>query len=141
MLLSSKGVSDCEDIAKKIIPLLKNFNIVCFYGEMGAGKTTIIQSVAKFLGVEGRVLSPTFILLRRHRILNKGFFYHADLYRLNGVDEVGTLGIEEIWQNPNNLVMIEWPEIIENLLPQPRLEVRIKKISENEREITINELT
>lgn len=115
-------------IADKISP-----RILCLYGDLGSGKTTFIQGLARGLGIKKRILSPTFIMMREY-----GNFYHVDLYRVEGEKDVEGLGLSEIWSDPENIVAIEWPEKIKKILPQKRMEIYFEYLNENERRITIS---
>lgn len=112
--------------------------IIALSGELGTGKTTFIQGFARSLGIKEKIISPTFILIRQHKIPKTNrTLYHIDLYRLEKTPEVKELGLEEIWSNPKNIVLIEWAEKIENLLPQNTLSIKIKKGKGNIRYITV----
>lgn len=119
-------------------------NVVCFYGEMGAGKTILVQALARELGVKKRVISPTFILMRNYplnfafKILNfkLNVLWHVDLYRLDYPNQVKKLGLEEIMADRNNLVLIEWAEKLGGLLPKKRDEINLKITAETTRKIT-----
>lgn len=115
--------------------------VLALYGELGSGKTTFVQGLAKGLGIKKRILSPTFVLIRSYPLLKAGFFYHIDLYRLGSVKEAQDLGLEEIWENPQNIVAIEWAEKIQEILPKKRTAIFFKYSRlENTREIHINTL-
>ncbi len=134
MKVKTASFKETQKTGEGIGENLKNGGIVCLYGDMGAGKTTLTQGIAKGLGVKQNIISPTFILMRRYEV-GDNFLYHIDLYRLNDLEEARGLGIDEILANPKNIVIIEWPEKIESRLPRQRIEVKLTGISENEREI------
>lgn len=117
--------------------LAKKFStgIIALIGEIGTGKTTFVQGFAKGLGIKEKIISPTFVLIRQHKIPSKGILFHIDLYRLDMVD-TKSLGIEDFWSNPDNYVLIEWGEKIENILPKETTRIDIKKDA-NKRIITI----
>lgn len=100
-------------------------DVVALYGELGAGKTTLVQGIAKGLGITKRITSPTFIIVRTYRLQNHdaNFFYHIDLYRLESERELQGLGIEEIISDPKNIVAIEWAEKMFGLLPKKRWDI------------------
>ena len=111
-------------------------NIIALIGELGAGKTTFTQGFAKGLGIKDRIISPTFVLVRQHKIPNsKGIFYHIDLYRLENPKDLKELGITEFWSNPENIVLIEWAEKIKASLPKNTIWISFKSMSSNQREI------
>lgn len=139
MLTKTASKEETQKVGEGIAKNIKNGGIVCLYGDLGAGKTTLTQGIARGLGIKKTVISPTFILMRRYDLKNR-FLYHIDLYRLNSLEEVRGLGIEEITGDPKNIVIIEWPEKIQSSLPRPRREVRLKNISETEREIVYETL-
>lgn len=99
-------------------------NIFAFYGKMGAGKTTFIKAICKALGVKDNVNSPTFTLINEYSS-NRGFpIYHFDFYRINKLSEAYDIGAEEYFAG-NGLCLIEWPEKIEEILPEDVIKVTI----------------
>ncbi|HDP74949.1 MAG TPA: tRNA (adenosine(37)-N6)-threonylcarbamoyltransferase complex ATPase subunit type 1 TsaE [Bacteroidales bacterium] len=106
-----------EDVARQIISATKGKNITCFYGTMGAGKTTLIRAICKVLGVADMVTSPTFALVNEYTSANGTPIYHFDFYRIKRIDEVYDFGYEEYFYNPDALCLVEWPELIEQILP------------------------
>lgn len=107
--------------------------ILCLYGELGSGKTTFLQGLAKGWGVKKRVTSPTFVFMKQYQPL----FYHVDLYRVEKVKEAKGLGLEEIFNNPEAIVVIEWAERIKSILPKKRIDFCFNYVSEQERKIII----
>ena len=99
--------------------------VYCLYGDLGSGKTTFTQGFAKGCGITSRLLSPTFIIVRRYEIPNtQGFLYHMDLYRLHTMQQLRDIGLEEILSDQKSCVIIEWAEKLEALLPKARTEVK-----------------
>ena len=93
--------------------------ILALQGDLGAGKTTFTQGFMKGLGFKKRVASPTFILMRRHKIVgNFSNVFHIDAYRLKKPEQFGVLGLDEILKDPRNIVLIEWPEQAGKLIPK-----------------------
>jgi len=92
-------------------------------GELGGGKTTFLQGLARELRIKEKITSPTFVLMRRFQIKGTSFenFYHLDCYRLEGPKEVLALGFKEIVFDPKNIVAVEWSEKIESILPKDRI--------------------
>lgn len=121
------------DFAGKIEP----GTVVCMFGDLGSGKTTFVQGFAKFFQIE-KIVSPTFVLMRRYKIniFGYNYFYHFDLYRLNNIEEINLLGISELMQEKDNLIVIEWAEKLNGNLPKKRLDVNFTFLSENQRKIT-----
>lgn len=126
----TKTAQETRNYGKKLAEKIKNGGVVCLYGDLGAGKTTLVQGIAKGLGIKQKITSPTFVIMRQYSNL-----YHLDLYRLNSFEEIKILGVEEIWQNKNNILVIEWPEKIEKILPKNRLVIYLKLLENNTHEI------
>ncbi len=115
-----------------------SFNSICLYGALGAGKTTFTQGFARGLGIGTRLLSPTFIIVRRYSIpKNSRMFYHMDLYRVEGQEALEALGIDEIFAYPDALVVVEWAEKLGDLLPDKRIEVHLSVQNDGKHQITI----
>lgn len=121
----------------KVMAKKRQGNIIALFGDLGAGKTTFVQGFAKGLGIKDKIISPTFVLIRQHK-LKKGFLYHIDLYRLEDNLSIKELGIDEIISNPNNLVLIEWAEKMEKNLPKNAIKINLKKLEGDKRLITIS---
>lgn len=110
--------------------------IICLWGELGSGKTTFTQGFARGLGITSRLLSPTFIIVRRYQIPHKnGFLYHLDLYRMKEPKDVSSVGFEEMVADPNSVVVIEWPERLGTLLPEKRLDIHFGVLPNGDHEI------
>jgi tRNA threonylcarbamoyladenosine biosynthesis protein TsaE len=101
--------------------------IVCLTGELGSGKTTFVQGFARGLKVtSSRLLSPTFIIVRRYEILNsEHYFAHVDLYRLHNESQLRGLGLEDLLADPQCYMAIEWPERLGSFLPEKRLDISL----------------
>ncbi len=103
-------------VAKEVLSLLDvsedRATVVAFYGELGAGKTTLVQAIATELGVEELVTSPTFVIAKWYRTTVGNFYtlVHIDAYRIEKEEELSTLGFDKLLREPKALVVIEWPE-------------------------------
>lgn len=106
--------------------------VVCLWGDLGAGKTQLAKGVARGLGISGHVTSPTFTLINEYQ--GRLPLYHMDLYRLGDVDEAYDLGVEEYFFG-RGISLVEWPERIEELLPEERLDLRLVKLEEDRRRL------
>ena len=130
-----------EKLAKKIIDsgLQKTAVVLGLSGNLGGGKTTFMQGFAKGLGVNEKILSPTYVIQKRFEIKNifKNF-YHIDCYRINEPEEILELDFKKIISNPENIVAVEWPEKIKKFLPKNIITIDFKFINENQREIIVN---
>ena len=109
--------------------------VLALTGELGSGKTTFVQGFAKGLGIKQRIISPTFILMRKYG----NNFYHIDLYRLeeNIENEVKNLGVEDIWKDPKNIVIIEWAEKIKKIIPKNVKWIRFENLGTDNRKIIV----
>ena len=121
--------------------------VLALAGDLGAGKTTFVQGVARFLGIEQTIASPTFILMKRYEIQEEQAtslglgglcnLYHFDCYRLDFSQDILDLGWKEIISTDGNLILVEWAEKIKDILPPDTVWVRMESRSENEREIVV----
>ncbi len=108
-------------------------------GNLGAGKTTFTQHLAKHLNIEEKITSPTFVLMKRYPI-NFGQFknlFHIDAYRIEDISEILILNLTEIFADKKNLVLVEWPEKISEALPKEKIQISFE-IDEEDREISIS---
>ncbi|MBQ5831340.1 MAG: tRNA (adenosine(37)-N6)-threonylcarbamoyltransferase complex ATPase subunit type 1 TsaE [Alistipes sp.] len=117
------SLSELERVAEEILSLIGERRVVLLRGGMGAGKTTLVSRIASKLGAEDTVTSPTFALVNQYEG-REGTIYHFDFYRINRVEEVFDLGYEEYFYS-GELCFVEWPEMVEGLLPEDAMEVRI----------------
>lgn len=109
--------------AKQFVDQMGDSKVFAFYGEMGAGKTTLIKEICKALGVEENITSPTFALVNEY-IAGEGYIYHFDCYRLNDIDEALNIGAEDYFYS-GHICFIEWPERIEKILPDDTVYISI----------------
>jgi len=134
-------------LAEKILTERRTENdalVLALYGDLGSGKTIFAQAFAEVLGVKERVKSPTFIIFRKSKVADKkwrekGFenFYHFDVYRIHSEKEILNLGWEEIISNPENIVLVEWADKIENILPKNCVKINFKHLKGDKREMEI----
>ncbi|MDR2293214.1 MAG: tRNA (adenosine(37)-N6)-threonylcarbamoyltransferase complex ATPase subunit type 1 TsaE [Prevotellaceae bacterium] len=124
------------DAVKILLAEIANKNIIAFYGKMGAGKTTMIKELCRQINVTDNVSSPTFALVNEYHCADGKPVFHFDFYRINKIDEAYDLGYEEYFYS-NNLCLIEWPEKIEQLLPDDAVTVKIKEIAEGKRIVSV----
>ena len=120
------GIQELPKAATSLLPLIKKSAVVALYGKMGVGKTTLIKELCLQLGVGNVVNSPTFSLVNEYQTESGGIIYHFDFYRINKIEEVYDFGYEEYFYS-GNLCLIEWPELIEPLLPNDTLKLRIEE--------------
>jgi tRNA threonylcarbamoyladenosine biosynthesis protein TsaE len=113
--------------------------VFLFYGSMGAGKTTFIRAICEELGVEESVNSPTFAIVNEYRSGEGDPIYHFDFYRINKEEEAYDFGYEDYFYS-GELCFVEWPEKIENLLPEDAVTVSITEQPDGTREVVVGEL-
>ncbi len=133
-------INNIEEIDKKaneFIELTGDYKKYAFYGKMGSGKTTFIKAICKNLGIDENVVnSPTFTIINEYIGKNDLKVYHIDLYRIKVIEELYNIGIEEYLYSDEAYVFIEWPEIIENILDNNTLRIKIEEITEGVRKIS-----
>jgi tRNA threonylcarbamoyladenosine biosynthesis protein TsaE len=122
--------------AKKILDYTSGRKLLAFYGQMGAGKTTIIKAVCGILGAEDIVSSPTFTLVNEYKTVKGDSLYHIDFYRIKKKEEVFDFGIEEYFASGSYCLM-EWPELIEDILPPETVRIRIVVDDKEQRSLYI----
>jgi len=130
-----------EILAQEILKdnIKKTALLLGLEGDLGGGKTTFLQGFAKGLGIKEKILSPTFVILKRFKIQDSRFenFYHIDCYRIKKPKEILGLKFKEIINNPKNIVVIEWSDRIRQILPKDTPILKFKFIDKNQREILI----
>ena len=127
MRIESTSLENLDEVSQQIISKLDQHKVLLFYGEMGAGKTTLIKNMCKLLGVIGEVNSPTFALVNEYEIKGKKeLIFHFDFYRLEDEEEAMDMGYEEYFYS-DNFCFVEWPEKIPNLLPEGYLSIKIEQ--------------
>ena len=132
-------VGDLERAAAEFASQIGERRIFTFYGEMGAGKTTFIKALCKALGIEDIVNSPTFALVNEYRSDTTGeLVYHFDFYRINKIEEVYDMGYEDYFYS-GAVCLIEWPELVEDLLPEDAVRVEIVENADGSRTLTLPE--
>ncbi len=131
---------EAGDFCATLSPRPKDATVVTLSGELGAGKTTFVQGIAKALGVEGSVTSPTFVLEKIYALEGQKFSHliHIDAYRLKSAHELEMLGWEELLADLGNLILLEWPENVAELIPEDAIRIRFD-IHGDERTISIND--
>lgn len=148
MEIEIKSTEQLADAARTFISNIGERRIFAFYGKMGAGKTTFIKAICTKLGVEDVITSPTFAIVNEYEIAPKASsslsnhlpavptqsVYHFDFYRIKRLEEVYDMGYEEYFYS-GALCFIEWPELIEQLLPEDTVRVRIEQLPDDSRKV------
>lgn len=134
--LNAFALEDLPKIADQLLSAIGNHKIITFYGEMGAGKTTLIKQLCKTLKVTDTIQSPTFSIVNEYLTEDHQQIYHFDFYRIKEEEEALDFGVEEYFYS-GNYCFIEWPEKIPNLIPEKAVKVSITLTEDNKRLITI----
>ncbi|MEK7571011.1 MAG: tRNA (adenosine(37)-N6)-threonylcarbamoyltransferase complex ATPase subunit type 1 TsaE [Patescibacteria group bacterium] len=141
---TTKHVQETQELARTIAKQKEQFQVITLQGDLGSGKTTFTQGFAQGLGITQAIISPTFIIIRTYMLPDasksrKKFLYHVDLYRIEHTDEIEEIGLFDIMQDTQNIVVIEWPEKLGDLLPEKHLALSFHPIDESTREIIVEE--
>ena len=126
-----KSLAELETTAQFFLEFIENRKTICFYGEIGAGKTTFIKNICAALGVTDQVNSPTFAIANQYEYGNDSI-YHLDLYRLNTIQEALDIGVEDYLYS-GGYCFIEWPELIEPILPKDIVKIHLEIVDNAER--------
>ncbi len=128
-----------QEAARRFVEAMGDDTVFAFYGKMGAGKTTFIKAVCKELGVSDVVTSPSFAIVNEYRSDIAGeLIYHFDFYRIRKLEEVYDMGYEDYFYS-GALCFIEWPGLIEELLPGNTVKVTIEEVEDGARKVTMRE--
>ena len=142
----SNGIEDTQRLATQLAEKSVKGGVgplvFALMGELGTGKTIFVKAFAKALGVDGLVNSPTFVLMHSHEIHAGRYkiLYHVDAYRIETAKDFGPTGIGDVLDGDENIVLIEWADRIENLVPENAIWIYIKHTGENTREIEVTGL-
>ncbi len=134
MKITISSLDAINEAAKQFVAAMGSNRVFAFYGKMGAGKTTFIKALCTELGVDDVITSPTFAIVNEYTAGDGSPIYHFDFYRIKKLDEVSDLGYEDYFYN-GGLCLIEWPELIETLLPEDAVEVHIAEQPDGTRTI------
>lgn len=135
----TKNENETETLGSALAAKLEPRSIVALYGDLGTGKTAFVRGLARGLGINKRVLSPTFTIVNELS-QNGRTLIHFDMYRLSGSDELFDIGWDDYLQR-DCILAVEWSEIVDDIFTGNEISVRIEKLGENERKITIGGLS
>ncbi len=137
MEIALNSLNQIHEAARTFISAMADRTVFAFYGKMGVGKTTFIKALCEELGVTDVINSPTFAIVNEYRSDTTGeLIYHFDFYRINKIEEVFDFGYEDYLYS-GALCLIEWPELIEELLPADAVKVRLEEQEDGTRVITL----
>lgn len=138
----TNSFEETQKLGRELAEKLQGGEVLALHGDLGSGKTTIMQGLAEGLGIKRRIISPTFIIMRTYEtgsekqkagIMN---LYHVDLYRIESESDVEGLGLLELLGDKETVVAIEWPDKIENILPENRIDIYFEYLEGDTRSIT-----
>lgn len=133
MEIRINSLADINETAKTFVENMGDGKVFAFYGKMGAGKTTFVKAVCECLGVEDVITSPTFAIVNEYTSATTGdAIYHFDFYRIKKLEEVYDMGYEDYFYG-GSLCFLEWPELIEDLLPEDATKVTIEETEDGSR--------
>ena len=128
------SLSSINEAAQQFLAQTGDDKVIAFYGKMGAGKTTFIKALCQTLGVEDVITSPTFSLVNEYTDSEGNSIFHFDFYRIKKLDEVYDMGYEDYFYG-GSLCLLEWPELIEDILPEEALKVTITEEADGSRKL------
>jgi tRNA threonylcarbamoyladenosine biosynthesis protein TsaE len=137
----SRSLEDTKSLAESFLKSLRpnkdGATTIGLHGDLGSGKTTFTKALAEILGVQEIITSPTFVIEKIYKLEGRAFRYlvHIDAYRLEDSKELEALGFKELLDDANNLILIEWPEKVKNILPESIRTINFAFIDERSREI------
>lgn len=135
MEIRINSLDTIHEAAKDFIKGMGDGKVFAFYGKMGAGKTTFIKALCEVLGVKDVITSPTFAIINEYTDGNDNPIYHFDFYRIKKLEEVYDMGYEDYFYS-GNLCLLEWPELVEDILPENVIKVTIEEQPDGSRLLT-----
>jgi len=136
MEIKIESLEKIHEAAKSFIAHMGNAKVYAFYGKMGAGKTTFIKALCEEFGVDDVITSPTFAIVNEYTDREQNPIYHFDFYRIKKLDEVYDMGYEDYFYG-GHLCLLEWPELIEDILPEDAVKVTIAEQEDGSRTVTV----
>lgn len=140
-MITTHSAEETRDFGKKLAGEILPGTLLCLSGDLGAGKTTLVQGLLEGLGAKRPYVSPTFVIMKQYDLFSPSItgimrVYHADAYRVEAKDFT-EIGFAEWCADKQGLVILEWPERITNILPEKKVDIVLTSISETERKIKI----
>ncbi|MDD3154204.1 MAG: tRNA (adenosine(37)-N6)-threonylcarbamoyltransferase complex ATPase subunit type 1 TsaE [Victivallaceae bacterium] len=138
LVVISKSEAETEQMAANLARALPPGSVLALRGDLGAGKTVFARGFARGLAVDEIISSPTYTIMQEYALPGgKGMFYHMDLYRISDARAALAFGVDEYLDDEDSFVLLEWPERIEELLPEKTIEIQIEHLSDTERKFTL----
>jgi len=144
MKMVANNLEETAKIVQKFADSLKKriekATVVGLYGDLGSGKTFFVKKLASIFGIKDDITSPTFVIIKKYPVDLKGFknFVHIDAYRLSGGYELNAIGWRELLDNPENLILIEWPEKVSDVIPTDIIKIKCLFIDQKTREFDLD---
>ena len=138
MEIKIQDIEHIREAAREFINQIGDRRVFAFYGKMGAGKTTFVKAICEELGVEDVITSPTFAIINEYSTESEESIFHFDFYRIKKLEEVYDMGYEDYFYS-GALCFIEWPELIEEILPEDTVRVSINEQEDGSRLVTVND--
>lgn len=135
-IIQIDSLQQLSQAALQILTAIGSRKVVALYGAMGVGKTTLVKALCHHLGVSDQVNSPTFTLVNEYKAANGRFVWHFDFYRITKIEEAYDLGYDEYFEG-DGLCLIEWPQLIEELLPLDVARIYLRELANGVREVEI----
>lgn len=140
-MITTHSAEETRDFGKKLAGEILPGTLLCLSGDLGAGKTTLVQGLLEGLGAKRPYVSPTFVIMKQYDLLSRSItgitrVYHADAYRV-GAKDFTEIGFAEWCADKQGLVILEWPERITDILLEKKVDIVLTSISETERKIKI----
>lgn len=138
-----RGIAELREVAREFLEQISPRDtavVVGLVGELGAGKTTFVKQIAHILGVDSSITSPTYVILKKYPIPDYTFnnLIHIDAYRIESAEELQRLKWEELLKDPQNLIFLEWPRNVSEILPEDWMEIRLAVTGNSTRDITMD---
>ncbi len=133
----SRSEADTEAFAAKIAGKFPGGAVIALHGDLGAGKTVFSRGFARALGITEPVSSPTYTIIQEYQLAGGNYFYHMDLYRIANSASALAFGTDEFLEEEGAFSLVEWPERIEDILPDNTVHISIRHLNDAEREITV----
>ena len=137
MKIEIKDIEHIEEAAREFVAQIGDHRVIAFYGKMGAGKTTFIKAVCEVLGVDDVITSPTFAIVNEYSTGEGSPIFHFDFYRIKKLEEVYDMGYKDYFYS-GALCFIEWPELIEDIMPDDAVRVSITEQDDKTRMVTFS---
>lgn len=140
MEIITKSEKETQEFAKNFAQSLNFGDVLALTGELGSGKTAFAKGIAAAIGIKDHITSPTFVILKNYEIKNYKLkiknLVHIDCYRINGIDDAESIGLNEYFESKDNVVIIEWAENIQSILPKRTKHIKLENLGADKRKIS-----